>query len=156
MLKDSLLIGNRIKILCSLLFLGVLGSCAEKVIEPPENLIPKEKMTEVLYDLALLNSARTTNPKALKDHSVEIMPFLFEKYGIDSIQFVQSDLYYASFPLEYEAMYNTIESRLDKEVKAIDEERKQKNDKSRKKADRVRDSIKKASENTKPPVRLEK
>ena len=35
-----------------LLFLIVVG-CAEKVVEPPADVIPREKMITILYDLAL-------------------------------------------------------------------------------------------------------
>jgi len=152
MQKDSLLIDRLKKTRVFLLSLMFLSSCAEKVIEPPENLITKDKMTNILYDLALLNSANSTNPNALKNNSVEIMPYIFEKYNIDSIQFSQSDIYYASIPLEYEVMYKTIQSRLENEVKLIDEARQEKTTKAREKADQVRDSLKKASMNSKPPV----
>jgi len=156
MLKDSLLIGRFIRLGSFVLFLAVLVSCAEKVIEPPENLIPKEKMTNILYDLALLNAANSTNPNALKNNSVETMPYLFEKYSIDSVQFSQSDLYYASVPLEYESIYETIQSRLEKEINVYDDERQKKTEAAREKADKVRDSLKKLSKNTKTPVHSEK
>lgn len=150
--KDSLLIGNLRKIVCSLLLLSVLWSCAEKVIEPPQNLIAKDKMIEILYDLALLNAANATNPKALKDNSVEIMPYLFEKHQIDSIQFTESDLYYASMPLEYENIYETILQRIEIEVEEVEKARKIKTENARKNADKVRDSLKKLNQSAKPPV----
>ena len=37
----------------------ILVSCAEKVVDEPENLISKEKMTEILHDLAILNAAKS-------------------------------------------------------------------------------------------------
>lgn len=160
-LKDSLLIGKIKNIYVRLFAIMLLVSCAEKVITPPENLIPKEKMTNILYDLALLNAAESTNPEALKGNSIEMMPYLFEKYAIDSVQFSESDLYYASVPLEYEDIYKTLQARLEDKVAVLDEERKQKTEQARKKAARVRDSLKNVSgesktQKTPTPVLSEK
>lgn len=149
MLKDLLLTGKSKNIGYCLLSAVLFFSCAEKVIEPPEDLISKEKMTNILYDLALLNAAKTTNPNALENNEVEVMPFLFEKYAIDSIQFSESDLYYASVPLEYEGIYKTVQSRLEAKITVLDEARQQKTEQSRKRAERVRDSLKKLSEESK-------
>lgn len=120
----------------------LLISCGEKVIEPPENLISQEKMTAILYDLAILNGTKGTNPSILKNNNIELMPFIFEKYKIDSIQFAQSDLYYASVPLQYQAIYETVETRLTSEVDAMEKEKKRKRDSTVKASKERRDSLK--------------
>ncbi len=130
----------------------LLFSCAEKVIEEPENLIPKDKMTDILYDLALLNSTVSVNRAAFEKRGVEVMPYLYEKYNIDSIQFVSSDLYYASIPLEYEAMYTAIVERLQKEVDDIEDARKQKNDSIVKNKVKAKDSLSKQPKELKIPA----
>ena len=84
------------------------------------------------------------------------MPYLFEKYSIDSVQFSQSDLYYASLPLEYEDIYKTIQSRLENEVKAIDDARNQKTKSARERSKKVRDSLKQLSSDVKPQILSEK
>lgn len=113
-----------------ILFL-LLSACVEKVIEAPDDLIPKDKMIEMLYDLSLINAAKGTNPKMLEENNLEPTKFLFEKYGVDSTQFVKSDIYYASIPVEYQAIYNTVADRLEKNKKDIEEERKLKSDSTR-------------------------
>jgi hypothetical protein len=110
-----------------LLFL-VLASCGEKVIEAPNDLIEKGKMADILYDLALINAAKSTNPGILEEGGIEPMEFLYKKYGVDSVQFVKSDIYYASIPLEYEAIYETVATRLEKNKKDSEDARKRKND----------------------------
>ena len=40
----------------------ILISCGEKVVEPPENLIEEEQMSLILYDIAILNTTKGTNP----------------------------------------------------------------------------------------------
>lgn len=129
---------------CLVLFCFLaLFSCKEKLIEPPEDLIPQTAMTEILYDLALMNGLRSTNANILKQHEIETMPYLYEKYGIDSLQFVKSDEYYASVPEIYQSMYKEIETRLANKIKEIDEDRKKKTDSTRARSQKIRDSLRK-------------
>ncbi len=108
----------------------ILISCGEEVINKPENLIPPSKMAEILYDVALINAAKSTNPRILKENNIEVMSFIYRKYAIDSARFIDSDIYYASKPLEYEAIYREVEARLEGNKEDMEEER-----------DRVSDSI---------------
>ena len=110
-----------------LLCLMVVG-CAEKVVEPPANVIPREKMVTVLYDLALLNSTNSSFRNVMQKQNKQMMELLYERHNIDSLQLAQSDLYYASKPLEYEYIYEQIESRLKKKQKSLEDARKQAND----------------------------
>lgn len=98
-------------------------SCAEKLIEQPERLIPSEKMVDVLNDMAILNAAQTTNRSKLEANGIESMKFIFEKHGIDSAQFVMSDHYYASRPVEYESIYSKVGLKLEAEEKRLKEEK---------------------------------
>ncbi len=107
-----------------LLFFTWFFSCAEKLVEKPDNLIPKEKMIEILNDMAIITAAKSTNIAILRNNSIEPMQFIYEKHGVDSVQFVESDFYYASLPIEYEAIYTAVEARLEKEKERIDEEKK--------------------------------
>ncbi|MEO1011460.1 MAG: DUF4296 domain-containing protein [Bacteroidota bacterium] len=99
-------------------------SCGEKLMEKPEDLIPKEKMVDVLMDMALMNAAKSTNISVLKEHHIDPTGYVFKKHGIDSTTFVESDLYYASLPAEYEAIYEEIGERLEKEKKKWEEAKK--------------------------------
>lgn len=129
------------KLVFLFVFLMVV-SCAEKVVEEPENLIPKEKMIAVLHDLAILNATKTTVGAKLDESGIDIMEFLYEKYQIDSTQFSESDLYYASFPLEYQSIYTEVEARLENRQKTMEEEIEKRNDSIRKANEKRRDSVK--------------
>ncbi len=96
-------------------------SCAEKLVEKPDNLIPKEKMVEILNDMAILNAAKSTDIAILRNHNIEAMKYIYSKYEIDSVQFVESDFYYASLPKEYEAIYLGVEAKIEKEKVRIEE-----------------------------------
>lgn len=110
---------------CSAVFMVIMSttSCNEKLLEKPDNLIPQEKMVEVLNDLALVNAAKSNNPALLEENDIEPMAYIFEKHDIDSLQFVESDRYYASLPKTYEAIYKQVESRLEKKGKTLEDEK---------------------------------
>lgn len=126
------------------LFLGaiLLVSCAEKVVEEPENLIPKEKMTEILHDLAILNAAKSGASRKFKDSGIDVMEFLYKKYDIDSTQFSESDLYYASIPLEYQSIYENVEKRLGRKKDTLEAIGKRRNDSVRQANIKRTDSLK--------------
>ncbi|SEK85506.1 protein of unknown function [Maribacter orientalis] len=96
-----------------MLVMLLLFSCAEELIEKPENLIPQDKMVLIFKEMAIVNAAKGTNIGKLKDNGIEPTTYIFEKFEIDSAQFVDSDRYYASKPLLYETMYKDVESRLE-------------------------------------------
>ncbi len=81
-------------------------------MEPPERLIPKNQMVDILTDLTLINAAKITNIGVLRETNLEPMPYLFRKYGVDSIQFVESNRYYASLPMAYESIHMQVRDRI--------------------------------------------
>ena len=91
----------------------LLLSCAEEVVDKPKRLIPKDTIVNMLHDLALLSAAESSFPQTLNTYGTEPTEFLYQKYDTDSVQFAQSHLYYASFPLQYEAMYKAVAQKLD-------------------------------------------
>lgn len=102
----------------------LLFSCAENLIEKPDNLIPENKMVLILKDMAIINAAKGTNLGKLKDNGIEPTAFIFEKYEIDSAQFVNSDRYYASLPLVYESLYKKVESGLENQRVQLEADKK--------------------------------
>ena len=107
-----------------ILLVILITSCGEKLLDKPEDLIPKDKMINILKDMTILNSARTSSVPILQNNKIEPTAFVFSKYGVDSLQFVTSDKYYASLPNEYEAMYTEIEKQLDNEKEQMSEAKK--------------------------------
>ncbi|MCK0161496.1 DUF4296 domain-containing protein [Allomuricauda sp. F6463D] len=135
----------------TLFFLVILMffSCAEKVVEEPENLIPKEKMTEILHDLAILNAVKSSANRKFEDSGVDLMEFLFKKYNIDSTQFSQSDLYYASMPLEYQSIYEGVEAKIKQKKDTLEAMEKRRNDSVREANLKRSDSLKAIQETKK-------
>tara|TARA_R110001606_G_scaffold201113_1_gene349097 strand:+ start:2977 stop:3369 length:393 start_codon:yes stop_codon:yes gene_type:complete len=104
----------------------LIFSCAEELIQKPENLIPQDKMVLIFKELAIVNAAKGTNIGNLKDNGIEPTTYLFEKFDIDSAQFVDSDRYYASKPLLYETMYKDVETKLENQRIQLEASKKEK------------------------------
>lgn len=94
------------------ILISLILSCKEEVVKKPENLIEKEIMVDVMYDLALLEAIKYQSPNALQAHKINPDEYIYKKYKIDSAQFVQSNMYYASDYKEYKKMYDQINSKL--------------------------------------------
>lgn len=127
--------------LISLFFLVLFFSCGKKVIEKPENLIPQEKMVAILHDLAILNSTKSSFNHVMENKGIKVMEFLYQKHQIDSAQFSQSDLYYASVPLEYQAIYEKVEMKLDTRKATLENATKKRNDSAKKALEKRKDSV---------------
>lgn len=96
-----------------LLVLLFLSSCQEiKPVEAPDDLIDRATMESIIYDIAVVNSARGHNVQRLSQNGVSPEKYIFEKYKIDSLQFNSSTLYYASDLERYKEMYAAVEKRL--------------------------------------------
>jgi len=102
----------------------LVSSCAEELIEKPDNLIPEDKMVLIIKEMAIVNAAKATNLSKLRENGVEPTSFIFTKFEIDSAQFVDSDRYYASKPLRYENMYKKVESDLEDQRLKLEAEKK--------------------------------
>jgi hypothetical protein len=96
-------------LLFTILILGVV-SCKDEIIPKPKNLIPKEKMEDIIYDLAILEAARTQNSSV--QNYIKPTEFIINKYKVDSLTFAKSTQYYASDIKEYKKMYDVVKYRL--------------------------------------------
>ena len=104
---------------CFLLFLSCTSNT---ILEPPKDLIPKEKMISIFVDLHLAQAAK--NIKNLKEKRNEnYFQLVYDKYQIDTIKFNESNEYYASLIDEYHAMFVEVEDRLTKLEEQYMEER---------------------------------
>ncbi|WP_308991432.1 DUF4296 domain-containing protein [Mariniflexile litorale] len=104
----------------------------------PNNLISKKMMVNILIDARLMGSATHAYKQKMQERGIEFDSYVFEKYGIDSLQFALSNSYYAYHIKDYEEIYNTISDSLEK-LKTVLNERKLEEEEKQKK--RVEDSI---------------
>lgn len=105
---------NTILVLMTLL---ALIGCKNDAVEKPANLIDEETMTNILYDLSILEAIRAQNPYGPQDQVVEPKSYIFKKYQIDSVQFAESNRYYISQIELYKKMYDKVGERINAEKK---------------------------------------
>jgi len=86
----------------------------------PDNLIPKDKMSEVLYDLYIINAAKGVNRKLLEANGFIPETYVLTKYNIDSLQFAESNGYYSFDTDVYKVIIDDVKTRLEKEKEEFD------------------------------------
>ena len=79
----------------------------------PTNLISKEKMVDIIYDMTLISVAKGVNKKILENNGIIPEQYIFNKHSIDSTVFAQSNEYY-SFDLKiYQSIYDAVKIKLE-------------------------------------------
>ncbi|TNJ44235.1 DUF4296 domain-containing protein [Tamlana fucoidanivorans] len=100
-----------------------LGCNEYKGPEKPEDLIPKDKMVNILIDAKLLTTANTKNKRIMRENNLDINSYVFKKHGIDSLQFAKSNSYYAYHMDLYEEIFKIIVDSLERlNIKLKDQE----------------------------------
>lgn len=100
------------------ILLAVLVSCTSRTIyKKPDDLISKKKMIDIWTDIYIAGAAKNVETKTTKQ-KINYLPLVFEKYGIDSVRFSESNLYYTSKIDDYEKMLQKVNDRL-KEMKTM-------------------------------------
>ena len=135
------------KIILLLSVLIVIGACSNKnEIPKPAKPIDKAVMENILYDLSLLQALKSYSPGKLTDNSINSKTYIYQKYKIDSLQFVENNKYFASDIDAYKIMFENVSNRLQNEKSQIDTIITKE---SKIKAKKIGDSIIKSSKNSK-------
>lgn len=120
---------NNMRSLGYLMIIIAFISCQDiEKTERPNNLIPENKMVEVLTELSILNSAKNYNKRFLEETGFRPDEFLLNKFGIDSVQLAESTNYYARNYNQFESMYERVQRNLETlkselEIQRLREER---------------------------------
>ena len=127
-------------------------SCQDvKGPEKPDNLIAKDKMVDILTEAYLANAARSVDNKSIISKGIVIDTIVYKNFGIDSLQFVKSNEYYAADVNIYIEIFQKVEARLNAmqaKIDSIQQEEKNKKDSiknktvdGQQKAETVKDSL---------------
>lgn len=114
--ENKSMIKNTIKYL--MLFLFVWG-CQEEQ-KPPKNVIPEDKMVDIMYEMALIQAIKSYDYSLLNKKNIEPTQYIFQRFGVDSLQFVESNKFYASQLERYEKMHDVVIERLSHQKKKTD------------------------------------
>ncbi|MBC2844179.1 DUF4296 domain-containing protein [Winogradskyella flava] len=130
------------------LFVLVVACNIKDKPKKPNNLISKNKMEQILYDLYIINAAKGVNRKLLENNGLVPETYILTKHNIDSAQFAISNTYYAFYSDTYKDIVENVKAKIEKqqeeyeELKEIEEEA----------AKRKRDSLKKINSKKKDSI----
>lgn len=88
--------------------------------EKPKDLIPEDKMVEVLVDVHVFNAAKSVNRLPLQQTGMTPHQFIYEKHAIDSIQYENSNAYYGADLNKYGRIHNRVKDFLELKKRKID------------------------------------
>ena len=136
-----------IPVLALLLFV----SCYD--IEKPQkpiDLILEDQMVDVLVDISIMASAKGINKRVLENKGIIPVAYIYNKHGIDSLQFVNSNNYYAHDIEVYNKIYDKVKDSLIKlrdKYKALEKEENKKKDEKKKEFKKNQDLLKQEKPN---------
>jgi hypothetical protein len=103
------------KLLIVLLFAISLISCTDALQRAPENLLPQEKMADVLTELYVAEGMSSSAPLNQKLSTIPRNTFynsIYKKHGISREQFDASLKYYTEDMIEIDQLYQLVNERL--------------------------------------------
>ena len=107
------------KIILMLCFIMTFFSCQNVAVEKPKKLIDEAVMVDILCDLSLMEAIKSQNI-ADSGNAINSSQYIYKKYKIDSIQFVQNNKFYASYVDNYKKMFEKVKARLENEANKLD------------------------------------
>ena len=120
--KDSVYYSteNKMKIKLSIILLFLLSiSCNSNAVKKPENLIEREKMVDIIYDMSILEAAKSQKPIVLEQYQIQSNSYVYKKYQIDSLQFANSVKYYATDFENYHTIYDSVNKRIERKLSTL-------------------------------------
>ena len=85
--------------------------------EIPENLISKEKMESIIFDIMILNASSGYELEI--DNNLLSDELIYQKYDIDSIQFYESELYYSKNPKIHFEIYSGVKKKITRSIDSL-------------------------------------
>ena len=102
------------------LIISCLACDGSTPVEPPDEKITTEMMEDVFYDIMLMKAIKNSNyvDPAYKEYFTD--QYIYEKYGIDSLQLAQNQTYYAQKPKLLKKIFENLEIRSKQMEDSID------------------------------------
>ncbi|AOW21031.1 DUF4296 domain-containing protein [Urechidicola croceus] len=104
-----------------ILFISIfIFACTSNTIyKKPDDLISKDQMIDLLVDMNIALSAKPQKNIEGKN-GIDYMPFVYEKYGIDSLRFAKSNYYYSTDIDQYSKILKTVKERIENQKKEFE------------------------------------
>ena len=102
------------------LIISCLACDGSTPVEPPDEKMTTEMMENVFYDIMLMNAIKNSNYVDLAHKEYFTDQYIYEKYGIDSLQLAQNQTYYAQKPKLLKKIFENLEIRSKQMEDSID------------------------------------
>ncbi len=111
---------NKMKNTLTVILLFLLSiSCNSNAVKKPENPIEREKMVDIIFDLSILEAAKSQKPIVLEQYQIQSNAYVYKKYQIDSLQFANSVKYYATDLENYHSIYDSVNKRIERKLATL-------------------------------------
>ena len=100
------------------LLFAILISCQKPAVSKPDNLIDEEVMVDIMYDVSVLEAMKSQKAFVLEANKINPNTYIYKKYKIDSLQFANSDKFYASDIKKYKEIFDKVNERIEEKIEA--------------------------------------
>ncbi len=135
-----------------ILLLLFLVSCDKNFDTPkPDVVIPAQVMEDIMYDIKILKAVKNKRYKIYSDNNIQVAPYIYEKYAIDSTLLRENIAYYSTLTFEKRMLSaNNINDRIQLKMGLLEKEIKV-NDSIRKRNDSLKNPQEKYKSSVSPP-----
>jgi hypothetical protein len=107
------------KLAALFLLFAILISCQKPAVSKPDNLIDEEVMVDIMYDVSVLEAMKSQKAFVLEANKINPNTYIYKKYKIDSLQFANSDKFYASDIKKYKEIFDKVNKRMEEKMEGL-------------------------------------
>jgi hypothetical protein len=107
------------KLVTLFLLFAILISCQKPAVSKPDNLIDEEVMVDIMYDVSVLEAMKSQKAFVLEANKINPNTYIYKKYKIDSLQFANSDKFYASDIKKYKEIFDKVNKRMEEKMEGL-------------------------------------
>jgi hypothetical protein len=104
------------KLVAFFLLFAILISCQKPAVPKPDNLIDEDVMVDIMFDISILEAMKSQKGDVLEANAINPNTYIFKKYKIDSLQFANSDKFYASDIKKYKGIFDKVNKRIEEKI----------------------------------------
>jgi hypothetical protein len=107
------------KLAALFLLFAILISCQKPAVQKPDNLIDEDVMVDIMYDISVLEAMKSQKALVLEANAINPNTYIYKKYKIDSLQFANSDKFYASDIKKYKEIFDKVNKRMEEKIESF-------------------------------------
>jgi hypothetical protein len=76
-------------------------------------------MVDIMYDVSVLEAMKSQKAFVLEANKINPNTYIYKKYKIDSLQFANSDKFYASDIKKYKEIFDKVNKRMEEKIEGF-------------------------------------